>query len=808
MAGYSEDELVSWMKEKSRMFDWGMIAVMDRAKTNRLLVQEYIRHFEEDAYLPPQSGEINTDGRWLNRIENAILDIPRLSFENANLQNSKARLRMAMVGGNRVRLEKRGSAIEVRRIDQYGPQQRPELEMDLYLPDVPGSVDEGGSIFLDLKDCKDFLFTFAGSSDEQRDMGEFFKQKFHELEAAKRIYHLGRIERGLADLMRPDRFFLRTQPRDELVRDGDGAVVTFIRLEGDDSGSIPTSNDTFKYMIPNDAGKDYSAAVAIGSERLAISQMVLALQAIIPEAAFKTEYKQENGRRVFTGATLTNGTLAVQEQEFTIDGFEQFEDLVASYRLDECICDISDRLQVKMDASGKKIELKCTLQGVAEGQLLSLASESGQFEELVRAFKIDLSHLFEVRRDPYQYEVTASYDFSSEEGGQLKNTSFDFKVIQEADLRGDTSRTMSNAGQRTRSLWDQLMEAIARLIIKITEGIRLSLSGTVEQIGGKQSFRGVLEESFKKSFSLSSPLKALIKETVKLNFGNAIINDQHHLPLDAVTFGKVNPELTHFVIDDLEPVMAAGATRQFKTIPAMDGLQWQVEPKEGVGSIDPVTGLYTAPEVGSFDDVFVRGRVIAKGKDFESSALLTVVRSNLMLNPLVVTTWLDSEVELQAGALGAVGNLEWCIENADPHGSFKTPGASTANMTYVTNAQGEKPSKAFYIDEVSVRDTDTGEKRTMLIIIKDDYGPPLTVSTTLDADSHSLTLKAIEFDEDVTEETDWVIRQGPGKLEDNRYIADETSREPFAVITAAYIGGRRTYEGFVIVPLPLSRQGL
>lgn len=808
MASYSEGELVSWMKEKSRMFDWGIIAVMDRAKTNRLLVQEYIRHFGEGSYLPPQSGEINTSDAWVNRIENAILDIPRLSFENANLQNSKARLRMAMVGGNRVRLEKKGRVLEVRRIDQYGPQQRPELEMDLYLSDVPGSVDEGGGIYLDLKDCYDFQFKFAGSSDEQRDLGEFFKQKFYELDAAKRIYHLGRIERGLSDLMCPDKFLLRTQPRDELVRDGDGAVVTFIRLEGDDSGSIPTSNDTFRYMIPNDAGKDYSAAVAIGSERLAISQMVLALQEIIPGAKFKTEYKHENGRRVFTGATLINGTLAVPEQEFTVEGFELFEDLVATYRLYECVSNLSARLQVNIDASGKKIELKCTLQGVVESQLLNL--ESDCFHQAVKLLKIDLSDLFEPRRDPYHYEVVASYDFSSEEGGQLKNTLFDFKVIEEVDVDGDTgldvARTTSSEGHHPHGLWEQIMEVIGQMLVKLFEEIRRCLSGAVDEVGGKRSFRGVMEESLKKSFSLTSSLKALIKETVKLNFGNAILNEQHHFPLDAVAFGKVNPELTHFVIDDLEPVIATGAKRQFKTLPAVEGLQWELEPKEGVGTIDPVTGVYTAPEVGSFDDVFVRGRVIAKSKDFESSALLTVVRSSLMLNPLVVTTWPGSEVLLQAGGLEPIGTFEWSFENSDPHGSFKTPGASTAEMTYIAGPEAS-PAKAYYIDEVSVRDTDTGEKRKVLIIVR-GRGPVLTVETKTDADSSSLTLKATEYDYDVTEDTDWVIKQGPGKLEDNRYIADETSREPFVVIAASYVEGRRTYGEVVIVPLPLSSQAL
>ncbi len=52
MAAYSEKELVAWMGEEDdinpgKMFGWGIIAAMDRAKANRLLTQEYIRHFTE-----------------------------------------------------------------------------------------------------------------------------------------------------------------------------------------------------------------------------------------------------------------------------------------------------------------------------------------------------------------------------------------------------------------------------------------------------------------------------------------------------------------------------------------------------------------------------------------------------------------------------------------------------------------------------------------------------------------------------------------------------------------------------------------
>ncbi|UBM26638.1 hypothetical protein K8374_06595 [Pseudomonas sp. p1(2021b)] len=806
MSAYSEEELVQWLKEESKMFDWGMIAVMDRAKANRLLIQEYIRHFQDGSYLAPQSGEVTTGGSWRNTIENALLDVPRLSFENANLQNAKARLHMAMVSGNRVRLEKQTNW-EVRRIDQYGPQQRPELDMDLELSNVPGNVGEDGSIYLDLKDCSAFSFGFAGSSDEQTDMGAFFKNKFEALDDEKRIYRLGRIEQGDNELLRPDRFLLRTQARDPQAKDGDGAVISFIRMEGDQDGSLPTSSDTFRYLIPKDADKDYSAAVAVVGERIALVQLTQSLQKSIEGARFENRYEDIGTRRVVVGADLTQGQLSIPGVGERVIEFEDaLEGMSATYKTGDIVCDLSDNLEIRLLPGGKGIVVKGGLNGSVPFRFKGI--DIGDWDDQQKPIATLLinamvGHLFAIEKLPYEYAFEATY-ILDDVRGELQNVAFDITALREPTLP-PVRRPPGEWDDPEFPGFEDIQKLIAYLLLGLAGMVAKMVAEVQEVVAGPDLSLGAnIEDALNKSFAVSASIDDLIDKTIKLNFNNAILRDKTRIPRDVVAFGKVNPTLTRFVVDDLEPVLAAGQKKTFRTVPARSDVVWSVEP-EGCGNIDPKTGEYTAPVVDDIDGSFIRARVIARAKDAESSALVTVVRHGLMLNPLVVTTWLGSEVELQAGALGAVGNLEWRIENADPHGSFKTPGASTANMTYVAHPQGEYPPKAFYIDEVSVHEPDTGERRTMLIIIKDNNGPALTVSTTIDADSPSLTLKAIEYIDDVTEYTDWVIRQGPGKLEDNRYIADETSSEPFAVITAAYIDGRRTYEGLVIVPLPLSK---
>ncbi|MBF8722153.1 hypothetical protein [Pseudomonas guariconensis] len=801
MSGHSENELVAWLKERSRMFNWGMIAVMDRAKANRLLTQEYIRHFAEGSYLPAQSGEVISDG-WKNIMENAVLDVPRLSFENASLSNSKAKLRMAMVSGKRIRLENRGEW-QVRRIDQYGPQLSPELEMDLNLSDVPGGVKEGGELFLDLQKSSNFSFGLVGPEIEQRDVGAFFGEMFEGLDKSKRIYGLGKIKEGSNEAMRPDKFLLRTQPRDPKTTDGDGALVSFIRLEGDEDGSFPTSNDTFKYLIPHDAGKDYSAAVSITSGRLAISQMLQGLREMAPGATFDLKYTEQNGRRVFTGARMTAGQLPVTGEVIELtDISDSWEGLDALFEVYKGECDLADNLEVHVDSSGKKVEFSCTLKGELKGELHSVTCEDEIFKSLLEAFPDVFDPLWGVKSANYEYSVRGSYVLEGEGGGQLRSTSFTFETIRAPDFFEDLS------SQQVFSGWEDFFKAILEaLLLAIFAPIAAILAATLEEIRGNISLRGYLEKALKKDFPLMAPTQALIKETLDYNFNNAIVADRTHLPLDAVAFGKVSPTLTSFVVDDLEPVLFAGSTKKFSTIPVRNDVQWSVEPK-GCGHVDPQTGEYTAPAVEDLDGPFIRARVIAKSSGAESSALVTVVRQRLMLSPLVVTALPDDEVRLEASGLGSMVERIWRIKNENPHGRIKAPGVNAPEVIYVA---GNDDKNAYLFDTIEVEDTVTNEKCTGVIITK-TKALELNVSI-VDSDVETGTLRLQGSINGEVVEADWALSHGPGKVSKSEkegiYTVGDTGNESFAVISGSHLlGGIVNFTGMIIIPLPLTPDNL
>lgn len=809
MSGHSESDLVKWLKERSRLFDWGMIAVMDRAKANRLLTQEYIRHFAEDSYLPPQTGEVDTSNGWKNTIANAVLDVPRLSFENSNLQNSKARLRMAMVSGNRVRLEKNGDW-QIRRIDQYGPQQRPELQMDLNLADVPGGVKEGGEIFLDLKDSSNFSFGFAGSEDEQRDMGAFFKGKFGELEESKRIYHLGCIQKGGNELLRPDHFYLRTQARDPQSKDGDGAVISFIRMEGDLDGSFPSSNDTFKYLIPNDSAKDYSAAVAVNGDRVALVQLTRSLQEVIEGACFENKYKEESDRRVVVGAELVEGKLEIPGIGYkTIEFDGDLEGLVAKYFIGDVVCDLGRAVAVSILPEGKGI----VVEGVLEGKVpfnfkyasLDLGSpESTRFATFLLSSIV--ANLYFISGLPYRYAFRSTYVLD-DASGRLENLSLDIIPEVEPELPAANFPPPDKwpeppelpGFENLEALIAFLGGAILRMYAEMIYDVRAAVQGA------DLSLSGYIKDALNKSFAVSTSVDQLIDETIKLNFHHAIVRDKTRLPRDVIAFGKVNPSLTSFVVDDLEPVLVAGSTKKFSTIPARDDVQWSVEP-EGCGRVDPTTGAYTAPALEAFDGPFIRARVIAKSMGAESSALVTVVRQGLMLNPLLVTAMPGDEVKLEAGVLGSAGELVWRFKNENPHGRFKDPGATSSEVIYIA---GNDKDNAYLFDTVEVENTVTNEKCTSLIVTK-TKATELIVEI-VDSDVEAGTLRLVGKINDNVVDADWTLISGPGRVSEKEgvYTLDDTHGEPFAVISARYVvQGFIYFTGMVIIPLPLMPDNL
>lgn len=127
MATHTLESLLQWMRDPDTnvMWGWNMIAVMARNKTNQILMQEYLARYDADSYLPAITAEVVAeDSGFKQVIHDYQLDAPRLSFTHADLDDARAQLAMAVLGGAD-RSEKNLDLWHVTSISEADPLQGP-----------------------------------------------------------------------------------------------------------------------------------------------------------------------------------------------------------------------------------------------------------------------------------------------------------------------------------------------------------------------------------------------------------------------------------------------------------------------------------------------------------------------------------------------------------------------------------------------------------------------------------------------------------------------------------------------------------
>jgi hypothetical protein len=774
MAGQSLEDLLAWMKNPNNhaMLRWDAIAALARGKTNLLLAQEYIARFDKGTYLEPISGEIETvAGEWKEVIHDFVLDVPLLSFENAAVEASKARLTSYIVGGVQVSMKKDVDAWYVEAMNEPDPLQGPRLYLDLDLSKVPGIVGSEGQVVLDLKDSDNFHLTFAGTEHEQRLGGDFFKDLFNELCPEERRYLLGTIVGGTDEVLRPQSFKLRTQANGEASRDsrsadyGDGAVLIYICMVGGREGDFMGAN--YPYLIPNDVGGDYSATVLLTSQRVFSGVLLESVANIIDSHDFDYGY-DDDGRLV--SATAKSGELTVPESSHLLPLFY-----------------VGGTKTIKADV-GKLVLPAVSIQPFSvrfdEGKAVLTWESKGT---VAVTFSVEG---LEPIQDNFSYapSFVAEYELINvgveNERVVVRRTAFSLER-KAPEVSGSLALGDHPSG------WEIFLPlALAALTVVIHEKI--------VQLKMEQAF---LEEA-----EVETPISAAIEKHIKLTFGQAIQGDTIRAPRDIGFFGKINPLRTSFVISPLRPIMAAGGTQQFKTDPADAVVTWKVEGLQrgtrGAGSIGEHTGLYQAPAADSIEGRFIRVRVTATGPlGHHSSALVTVLVNQLTINPLIEYCDVDEEVELAAGALGVDNkDLRWSIKNPveGESGEVRPSELSGGDHTYVAGHKVD--GKTYVLDEVVVA-TPSGQERSAWILVRQKRVLlEIKPATDTSLPPGKVQLKAI-FNEDPAE-PEWSLPMGgPGSIDADGVYSEQPGAPGRFVLIFAKDG---SLNGHIILPLPLS----
>lgn len=281
MSDNSLESLLEHMKEGGVTQGWGALSIFNRGRLNRLLEQQYIQRFDGYSFLPPLSGRIEGGDKENDyvELENIALGQPLLSFNTASLTNSTAVLTMNIMAGRySASHQSPGAAKTLLSAFTITEPQGFTLEMDIDLSMVVGEIDRQGKVRLNLAEGVNFRCNLAGNDEvANARFAKFFQQSFEALPPHRSVFQLGMLDFNGYSRLTPKSFRILTQAAPGAkargtLNFGDGAVVVFIRLQGNTAdGRFPPTGD-FPYLIPDDQESDgsdrYSASLILSEAML------------------------------------------------------------------------------------------------------------------------------------------------------------------------------------------------------------------------------------------------------------------------------------------------------------------------------------------------------------------------------------------------------------------------------------------------------------------------------------------------------------------------------------------------------------
>lgn len=792
MSQNSLDSLLQWAATPGSnvLWGWNCIAVMARSKTNLLLAQDYIARFDTGSYLPPINGDVvSITDRVEQHLRDFVMDVPLLSFENADVDASKARLSMMVMGGSQRTLESNAGHWQVTALHDFDPLQGPRLYLEMDLDQVPGTVGVDGAVKLDLKDSDNFVLTGAGTDYERRRLGDFFKVLFRQLPAEKRVFVLGSIEPGIDPAFRPRSFKLVTQrnpshSRNPLSQDyGDGALVMLIRMTGETEGVIPGAS--FRYLIPDDAGRDFSATVVF--EREPVLAKAKLVEPILEQARtlfeggqFQTTPTLDGSKLRLAKATAGQINFAPDSDRFGPAGFHlklYWRMAYSGMQLKAANWLTPFKIELDTAASIVKVTWQCQATSTLQRDIFTSTSSTFERLTITRQYTLSLDAVYRLHTDIENPILVAERFDVQESSTEQENTQ-----TLDNDERIDWDRTMTGDGY---DRWNRFAE---------------------RYINAKAGH--TLKEALERQFNFTFALGDLISDIIRLNFSQAIVPDLQRIAREFLGFGRVNPLSTSFVIEPLNARVEAGASLQLSVPAGIAGLTWAVEPVDGfgyAGHVEPGGG-YWAPSAQAFEGRFKRVRIIATRADARSVALVSVVRNVLTVNPFINVCQMNESCELAAGSLHE-GELQWSVINPQPThaGSIEPSSIPGGDHTYRTVSEQNKPrGQTYLVDEVKVRNLASGHSLSVHVLVV-LYQPELSIRLLDQAmPPGQVQLQAYAYNEP-WDSVRWSLPLGgPGSIDQNGvYTADEHAQQGFALILIEDLEFTDA-GGHIILPLPLA----
>ncbi len=795
VSAQSLEEFLEEMDKGAKTLKWDALLVFDRGAANALLSQEYIDRIGiEDVFFPALPDDTVEAGNGIEHVLlGLVLDKPRLSFENASINESKAKLQMRLVGGKHIEVIETfldGQPVRsVAALSVYNAATGGVLDMNIRLEATEGSVESSGKVLLDLKDGFDHQFSAGGTELEKIRLGLYFDQVLKGWsEDNEKItqFPLSELVVDSESPINPGVFGLRTHkaPNGALLGSeayGDGAVVVFVAMRGSDAGSYPHDDAAMLYMLP-DASAPYTS-------NLVLSSAFLAKQVIKP-------------------------------------GLDQFEWIKDKFD----VVDLpGDRYKFVANAAATSyvaFEYYDSGNGGTTQTWRWRLSVNGVQAQL---FTKDAELVFEGR------SLKASWSSTSEVGKlvywiQTGNSSGDTKSLDiNATVSIDANYKFALSVVGGKSMLKFVMDKFTiSTDISVEDGFG-SGNGAADARSKSKVMVDQLEDKLKAEFEAKAQsLLDMTFEIDALRLNNLLFRGENvveprtvAMPTDLTLLGNLAPKRTTLSISPSEPIVASGQVIDFVAQSAPGAVTWGVSNLPGetgeTGQFkDPLKGRFTAP---SDDALHAEGHrrliVTATSGELVSKTLVSVVPSQVTVNPWVAAVNVGKGYSLTAGTPDSAA-LTWdtpalgtVTPDTDPlnPGGYKYTAPATLPKRESTDPQHYR---ALRLDPVTVRPAAGGAAATIDMLVVGPKNPNYWLEPKAMTDGRvELPFYRLNMDFDKVEVPDpveWKVLRGGGTVDQATriYTPAPDTDEQYVIISAYWVNDMAgdTHD-YVILPLPI-----
>ncbi|RMQ50647.1 hypothetical protein ALQ04_04528 [Pseudomonas cichorii] len=774
VGGDSRDTLLRWLQENPKTLGWDAIVVYNRSRVNALLIQQYINKLTAENYLTPIDGYIEGPKNSKLTFFGIQLGLPVLSFENADLEHSNARVTQAITAGLAIlRTEPTGGYKGVHSIMRPNGAVGPFLWMDVDLRDAPGSASDAGVVQLDLTRMSGFDTDLFSDQISTINAQEFFLERFKE-KPELQVYTLGVLNNSADSMLAPQNFIVRTQPAPGAQNRaapnyGDGAVVVLVTLKDGKDGGAPTKDTDFKYLIPNDDnGSKYSSAVLLSNKVLFARLFLNSLHTLLPGTTLTPKtLTNEHGVAGHIYLEYTDGAITKSDYKYVNSGVYHNYIVTASSPL-------------------ITIPLK--------GAQLQASNNTICFKWMNKSFIINM-HYHNTRGD--------LSDTHSDETVEMK---VNFNVF--SNLMIDPESGIIHFEQ------EDIISAQIEIDMEYAHypyGMEL-FEGSLVQIVKDKLF------AFTRNITLPD-IDTFLLRNLLFPDNNLMVLTDAHVPGDLAVFGNVAPTLTSFVIEPERAILNPGSTRAFTVEPAAT-VTWSVKGLPGnslpVGSItnEGVYTALTADELLGHDSqqvIITATGTTSRGLATSSSTLVSIVSQTISLNPIFSIAGPGTSLKFTAGTIDG-RTLQWAMKDPGQNGKLEpttgssttytapelqTTGMFTREVIQVTDDQGNMGQAEVLVinkvlgGQVEVDLTDAANGKAQLQFVKDYDGNPAPVPSKFLV---------------------WTLLAGAGWVNAEGIYSEPQQQLPgFAIITCAFTHTRAGDEptitdyGYTVLPLPLSQ---